>query len=139
MEKTYFDHALEIVKTKAAGMTADEIVAETKALATKLEAAANGETVPVEGAVKLVPNFNAGTAIGVKSVISGLDGKPYKIIGEAHCKKFGTTLDAYLAACGYPKGTKLVCKELQKFRREKMAGMELWKRRKSAQAPAEAY
>lgn len=148
MQNVYLTEALALVKAQSATrpMTAEEITASVKALATELEALDNPQATeaPAEpelpGGVKLVEGFKPKGAIRQDCIISGLDGKAHKMLTAGHFKQFGVTKDAYLAACGYKKGTSLSCKALSEARRAKMASMELWKRRKpKTEAAAEAY
>ena len=142
MEKSYFEHALEIITSQAQTkpMTTEEIISMAKNLADELAAMDSPEPVGPVGP-SLIAGFDPKKAIGEDFILSGLDGQPYKILTAKHFEKFGTTKEAYLEACGYKKGTSLSCKSLADARRAKMKDMRLWERKKNAKpAPAaEAY
>lgn len=145
VQNPYLAHALEMVKAQAAArpMTEEEIISTVKSVAAtiaSLDGRAAESEAPAEAAgLKLIDGFKPKRSIGDDFVISGLDGKKYKLLTEKHFAANGTTKAEYLAACGLPSSVKLVCKNLLTARSEKMKSMELWKRKKGAQpAPAEA-
>lgn len=141
MQNPYLAHALEIVKAQAAArhMTEEEIITAVKNLTATMADLDNpaDEEAPAEPTgLKLIDGFKPKRSIGDDYVISGLDGKKYKLLTEKHFTRFGTTKEAYLEACGLPKGTKLVGKALLAARSAKMKDMRLWERKKNAQPAA---
>lgn len=138
MEKSYFEHALEIVKGQAQTkpMTAEEIISMAKNLAGELEAMDNPVPAAPVGP-SLIAGFDPKKAIGDDFIVSGLDGQPYKILTQRHFEKYGTNAKAYREMCGYAPKQSLACKALMKFRRDKMKDMKLWERKGGAK-PAEA-
>lgn len=139
MQNPYLSAALDIVKAQAASrpMTEEEINAAVKNLTatlTSLDNPAAAEETPAEPAgLKLIDGFNPKRSIQADFVLSGLDGKKYKLLTKKHFEANGTTKDDYLTACGLPKGTSLICKSLMTMRSEKMKDMKLWERKKTAQ------
>ena len=125
----FLKEALDIVKAQATvrTMTEDEILSMVKALQTGIRsigsASAGDEEEPV------APVTDPKKAIREKSIICLESGKSFKVLTKRHLAKFGLTPDEYRAKWGYAKKTPLVCKELQRQRRNKMKDMKLWEKR----------
>ena len=128
MEK-YVKEALEIVKAQASvcTMTEEEITTMLSKLAIGIKAISEGIAVPHanEESVAIEP----AKAIKEKSITCVECGKSFKLITKKHLASHGFTPEEYRERCGYPKGTPLVCKSLQRERRKKMRSMKLWERR----------
>ena len=108
-------------------MTEDEILSMVKGLQSgirKIGAAGGGDE---EEAV--APVSDPKKAIREKSIICLESGKSFKVLTKRHLIKFGLTPDEYREKWGYAKKTPLVCKELQRQRRNKMKDMKLWEKR----------
>ncbi|WP_300158124.1 MucR family transcriptional regulator [Solidesulfovibrio sp.] len=127
---SYLSLALEIVKAQAKvrNMSEEEITMMVGRLAGSIrdmdlnscggdgDASGNGARDPKK-------------AVKERSITCLESGKSYKILTKRHLAKFGLTPEEYRAKWGYPKGTPLVCKALQRERRKKMREMKLWERR----------
>jgi predicted transcriptional regulator len=125
----FLKEALDIVKAQATvrTMTEDEILSMVKGLQSgirKIGAAAEGEEE-----VASAPASDPKKAIREKSIICLESGKSFKVLTKRHLAKFGLTPDEYREKWGYAKKTPLVCKELQRQRRNKMKDMKLWEKR----------
>lgn len=125
----YYKEALEIVKAQASvrTMSAEEIVNMVKQLVEGIKGAVEGN-VPVfsEEGVAL----DTKKLIKERSVTCAECGKSFKIITKRHLALHGLTPEEYRAKYGYKENTPLVCKALQRERRNKMKDMRLWERRK---------
>lgn len=108
-------------------MTEDEILTMIRNLESGIRkivgAAAGEEEVPS------APASDPKKAIREKSIICLESGKSFKVLTKRHLIKFGLTPDEYREKWGYAKKTPLVCKELQRQRRNKMKDMKLWEKR----------
>ncbi len=71
-------------------------------------------------------------SIRSKSILCLECGKSFKILTKKHLAKHDLDPVEYRAIQGMPKGTPLLAKELSKARRERMKGIQLWKRKKGA-------
>ena len=127
MEK-YLKEALDIVKAQASvcTMTEEEITTMISKLAVGIKAISEGTALPTgdEDAVT-----DPSKAIKEKSITCVKCGKSFKLLTKKHLASHGMTPEEYREACGYKKGTPLVCKSLQRERRKKMRSMKLWERR----------
>ncbi len=124
--------ALEIVKAQASfrTMTEDEISSMVRNLAIAIQKMMSG-SVAEEAAPSA--QGNPGKFLKEKSISCLECGKSFKIITKKHLMSHGMTPDEYRDKWGYPKDLPLVCKALQRDRRNKMKDMKLWeKRRKNA-------
>ncbi|MDR0827856.1 MAG: MucR family transcriptional regulator [Desulfovibrio sp.] len=132
----YLKDALEIVKAQAGVriMTEDEITGLVKKLADNIRSISN---IPEADAVEKIEGVDPKKAIKERTIICVVCGKSFKLITKKHLLSHGLTPDEYREQCGYKKGTRLVCKGLQRERRKKMQEMQLWQRRgKKAEAGA---
>lgn len=122
--------ALDIVKAQASvrNMTEEEILSMVEKLAAGIEEIS---TEIEEGGIKNPP-VDPKKAIREKSIICLESGKSFKVITKRHLAKYDLTPDEYREKWGYPKGTPLVCKSLQRQRRKKMKEMKLWERRRKS-------
>jgi predicted transcriptional regulator len=68
-------------------------------------------------------------AIKEKTITCVVCGRPFKLLTKKHLATHGLTVEEYREHCGYKKGMPLVCKALQRERRQKMQDMKLWERR----------
>jgi len=130
----YLKEALEIVRAQAKVrvMTALEIVTMVQNLVQGLKAVMQGTYSTPTAESNAAKAVDAKKAIREKTIICLESGKSMKVITKRHLAKFGLTPDEYRAKWGYAKDTPLVCKELQRSRRNKMQDMRLWERRKKA-------
>lgn len=133
--EAYLKEALEIVRAQASvrTMTEEEISTMIKNLTLGIKGISEGSEVAEEAAAEeeLTP-IDPQKAIKEKSICCALCGKSFKILTKKHIATHGLSPEEYREKCGYKKGQPLVCKALQRERRNKMKEMELWKRRKSA-------
>ncbi|MDR0828244.1 MAG: MucR family transcriptional regulator [Desulfovibrio sp.] len=132
----YLKDALEIVKAQAGVrvMTEEEITAMVKKLAASIR---NISDLPEVDAVEASEGVDPKKAIKERSITCAVCGKSFKLLTKKHLLTHGLTPDEYREQCGYKKGTRLVCKALQRERRKKMQDMQLWQRRgKKAEAGA---
>ena len=131
----YMKEALEIVKAQAAHrtMAADEITSMVKTLSASLSSLASGCSVQPEVAA---PAIDGKKSIKEKSVPCLECGKVMKVITQKHLAVHGLTGDEYRAKYGMKKGTPLVAKSLARDRKNKMAEMKLWERRKKVETLA---
>lgn len=127
----YLKESLEIVRAQAKVrvMTAQDVVTMVQNLVTGLKAVVLGQSLPVaeEHAGK---TLDPKKAVREKSILCMESGRVMKVITKRHLAKYGLTPDEYRVKWGYPKGMPLVCKDLQRARRNKMQEMRLWERRK---------
>jgi predicted transcriptional regulator len=124
----FLKEALEIVKAQASvrTMTEEEITSMVRKLSTGIRCVAGGEVSPAAGE----PASDPKKAIREKSIVCLECGKTFKVITKKHLATHGLTPEEYKEKWGYPKGTPLVCKGLQRERRKKMKSMRLWEKRK---------
>ena len=71
-------------------------------------------------------------SIRPKSILCLECGQSFKILTKKHLAKHDLDPVEYRATHGMPKGTPLLAKELSKARRERMKGIQLWKRKRGA-------
>ncbi|MDO9084347.1 MAG: MucR family transcriptional regulator [Humidesulfovibrio sp.] len=125
----FLKEALDIVKAQATvrTMTEDEILSMVRNLESGIRKL-GGVAVGAEEEAS-VPPTDPKKAIREKRIICLESGKSFKVLTKRHLIKFGLTPDEYRAKWGYAKKTPLVCKELQRQRRNKMKEMKLWEKR----------
>lgn len=132
----HLKQAVEIVKAQAAVrvMTEEEISSMVSKLATSIHQLSTPQEVcttePVVEDIDtaaLVKN-----SIKEKSVTCLECGKTFKIITKRHLEQHGLTTQEYLDKYNYKKGTRLVCKSLQRERKKRMKEMQLWERRRNS-------
>ncbi|MDR2161207.1 MAG: MucR family transcriptional regulator [Desulfovibrio sp.] len=135
MSETFLQQALEIVKAQASvrSMTEEEIVQMVSGLSKALGVLVGDDAKEPE---TVAPPADK----GIKSTsITCLEcGKKFKIITKKHLASHGLSAAEYRAKWGLKRDTSLVCKKLQKVRRDKMKSMQLWTKRKQAAATAVA-
>jgi predicted transcriptional regulator len=129
----YLALALDIVKAQAKvrNMTEAEITAMVSKLSAGIRGLDSGDATLLSDAGPGMP-LDAKKAIKERSITCMESGKSFKIITKRHLAKYGLTPEEYREKWGYPKGTPLVCKALQRERRKKMRDMKLWERRAKA-------
>ena len=135
-EMNLFSQALDIVKAQAAlrPMTVEEITDMTQKLVKGLSAPA----VELDDAESGVSSYGTGkNSIRKNKVICLVCGQSFKILTKKHLASHGLTPVEYRAKFGIKKGTPLTCDTLKKARKDKMAEMKLWERRRGA-TPAPA-
>lgn len=125
----FLKEALDIVKAQATvrTMTEDEILSMVRSLCKGIRSI--GESTTDDEDVAAIPATDPKKAIREKSIICLESGKTFKVLTKRHLAKFGLTPDEYRAKWGYAKKLPLVCKELQRQRRNKMKDMKLWEKR----------
>lgn len=138
----YLQTAMEIVKAQAQTrpMTVSEILAMAHELAEGMKALSAGGAVEAAAAA---PESAAPAIDGRKSIKEGSItccecGKKMKLITQRHLDTHGLTKAEYCAKHGLKKGQSLIAKGISRARKEKMKSMELWKRRGTKAAGAEA-
>ncbi|MDR2800714.1 MAG: MucR family transcriptional regulator [Desulfovibrio sp.] len=124
----YLKDALEIVKAQAGVriMTEEEITTMVKKLADSIRSISD---VPEETSVEESMAIDPKKAIKERSITCVVCGKSFKLLTKKHLLTHGLTTEEYREQCGYKKGTRLVCRALQRERRKKMLDMQLWQRR----------
>lgn len=125
----FLKEALDIVKAQATvrTMTEEEILSMVRSLCKGIRSI--GESTTDEEDVSTIPATDPKKAIREKSIICLESGKTFKVLTKRHLAKFGLTPDEYREKWGYAKKLPLVCKELQRQRRNKMKDMKLWEKR----------
>jgi len=125
----FLKEALDIVKAQATvrTMTEDEILSMVRSLCKGIRSI--GESTTEEEGASAIPATDPKKAIREKSIICLESGKTFKVLTKRHLAKFGLTPDEYREKWGYAKKLPLVCKELQRQRRNKMKDMKLWEKR----------
>ena len=123
----YLKEALDIVRAQAGvrNMNEEEITSMLQRLSSGIKNIMGGE----EAVLEQEPATDPKKAIREKTIICLESGKAFKVLTKRHLAKFGLTPDEYREKWGYPKKTPLVCKSLQRERRNKMKEMKLWERR----------
>ena len=121
--------ALDLTKAQASAraMTEDEVVDYAKNIAQKLKVLEQMD-VPSTGA--LLNRQAAEESIGEMEVTCLICGKKAKMLTKRHLAIHGITPEEYLEKIGLPRSTSLICKSLQRERRDKMQTMRLWERKK---------
>ena len=130
---SYLSLALEIVKAQAKvrNMTEEEITSMVATLAANIKNLdAGGEGG--DGSEEESGGRDPKKAIKERTITCLESGKSFKILTKRHLAKYGMTPEEYREKWGYPKGTPLVCKSLQRERRKKMRDMRLWERNTTA-------
>jgi predicted transcriptional regulator len=124
--KDELNQAIEIVKAQAGIrlMNAEEIISMIDSLSKTISGDVGEETVIQEPAV------DPKRAIREKSIVCLECGKSFKILTKKHLDTHDLTAAEYKEKWGYKKGQPLACKSLSRQRKNKMAEMELWKRKK---------
>ena len=127
----YLNNAIELARAQASVrvMTEDEIITMVERLASKLKGLSEGESVADDAPVADAPAMDAKKSIKEKSVTCLVCGKTMKVLTKKHLALHGLDAVSYREKFGLKKGTPLVCKELQRTRKQKMAEMKLWERR----------
>lgn len=127
----YLLEALEIVKAQAGvrTMTEEEILSMVRQVSVGIRMAygpAGQVDEPLSPDVIKNP-------IKEKSILCQECGKSFKIITRKHLAAHNLTPNEYRERWGLKKDTALVCKSLQRARRQKMKDMKLWEKRKKNQ------
>lgn len=119
--------AVEIVKAQASvrPMTSEEM---SSMIATLTKSITN-LSVP-DAATSDAPIMDPAKAIRERSVICLECGKSFKVLTKRHLELHGLTPQEYRDKHGIKKGVALVCKSLQRDRKNRMKEMALWERRK---------
>ncbi len=125
----YLKEALEIVKAQAKVRTMgeEEILSMVQQLAEGIRGVCAGGRVEEEVVSAPVRN-----SIKEQTVVCLECGKTFKILTKKHLASHGLDADAYREKWGIKPHTPLVCKSLQRERRNKMKDMKLWERRRRA-------
>lgn len=129
--------ALEIVKAQASvrPMSEEEIVSMVTKLTKSLSSLnLDAEAHSCDSEKTEIP-VNKG--IRANSVICLECGKSFKLITTKHLASHGLTPAEYREKYGFKRKAALVCKNLQKVRKEKMKSMQLWTRRGAGTQPVE--
>lgn len=126
--------SLGIVRAQAGHrvMTADEIVSMIISLHASLMGMMSGSTSEEVAE----PVLNPKKSIKEKTVTCLECGKTFKVLTQKHLSFHGLTGNEYRAKYGMKKGTPLVAKSLARDRKNKMAEMKLWERRKKVETPS---
>jgi predicted transcriptional regulator len=119
--------ALEIVKAQASvrPMSEEEIVN----MVIKLTRSISSLGVDSHSEETEKSEIPANKGIRANSVLCLECGKTFKLITTRHLASHGLTPAEYREKYGFKRKEALVCKNLQKVRKEKMKSMQLWTRR----------
>lgn len=129
----FLKEALDIVKAQASVrvMAEDEIISMVRRLSSGIKTVSDGENIPEEQAPTEL-QMDPRKSIKEKSITCLECGRTFKILTRKHLRSHGLDANEYREKWGLKKDTPLVCKSLQRERRNKMKDMKLWeKRRKS--------
>jgi predicted transcriptional regulator len=123
---------LDIVKAQASvrPMSEDEIIGMVVKLKNAISGVEGEATLPKEE----IPEIPAHKGIKANSVTCLECGKTFKLLTKRHLATHDLTAAQYREKYGFKRTAALVCKNLQKARKEKMKSMQLWKWRGQAQA-----
>lgn len=121
--------AIELTKIQASTreMSEQEMWSMIKGISSGLQAIISR---PVEDELPEIVDWKR--SIRAKSILCLECGQSFKILTKKHLAKHDLDPVEYRATHGMPKGTPLLAKELSKARRERMKGIQLWKRKKDA-------
>lgn len=142
MYEQYIQQALEIVKAQAGvrSMSEEEIVAMIHNIAASLSQIAsnsgnahtvNNKSVLDKGAIMHVNQYtdSANEAVRENSIVCLECGKSFRILTKRHLALHNLTVEEYKEKYGYHRNIPLVCRALQRERKEIMTNMKLWERR----------
>ncbi|MDD6088420.1 MAG: MucR family transcriptional regulator [Desulfovibrionaceae bacterium] len=127
--------ALDIVKAQASvrEMTEEQIISMVKKLTESLRNMAisgdDGTSCCEEESSIAAAPCDPKKSVKEKSVVCLVCGSSFKVITKRHLAQHGLTSEEYREKFGLPKNMVLVCKSLQKQRKENMSNMRLWERR----------
>ena len=99
-----------------------------KRLASKLKGLSEGESVADDAPATDAPVIDPKKSIKEKSVTCLVCGKTMKVLTKKHLARHGLDAVSYCEKFGLKKGTSLVCKELQRLHKKRMAEMKIWER-----------
>lgn len=127
--ESFIKEALDIVKAQAGVrvMTEEEIHSMVVKIAASIKSITEGEEVAVAEAEEV---GDARKSIKERTIRCLECGKEGKLLTKKHLATHGLTNAEYCEKWGLKKGTKLVCKALQRARRKKMTDMKLWEKRR---------
>lgn len=132
----YMKEALGLVRAQASvrPMNEEELIAMVSSLAKKLAALEAGAVEDEETVdeASSAPIIDPKKSIKERSITCLECGKVMKVITAKHLATHGLDAKSYCEKYGFKKGTPLSCKSLVKMRRQKMADMRLWEKRKAA-------
>lgn len=129
----FLKEALDIVKAQASVrvMSEDEIISMVRRLSSGIKNVSDGECCQDEQAPTEL-QMDPKKSVKEKSITCLECGRTFKILTRKHLRSHGLDANEYREKWGLKKDTPLVCKSLQRERRNKMKDMKLWeKRRKS--------
>lgn len=145
---TYMKGTLEIVKAQAQirVMTEDELTEMIAKVYTAIMNIADGlgahsseegacastaasPVASVDEEVEIVPAVTGRASIKERYILCLECGKKCKFITRKHLATHGLEPDAYRAKWGIKPTQALVCKSLQRERRQKMQSMKLWEKK----------
>lgn len=127
--------ALEIVKAQAGvrSMTEEEMIQMVERLATSI---ASLQTSPsaTEGGEPYIAHYSSSASSAVKenAIVCLECGRSFRILTKRHLALHNLTVDEYKEKYGYHRNIPLVCRSLQRERKEIMSSMKLWERRRNS-------
>lgn len=130
--------ALEIVKAQAGvrSMTDEEIVTMVERIAVSITSLQSATSSSVEGSEPYIAHYSSSASNAVKenAIVCLECGKSFRILTKRHLALHSLTVDEYKEKYGYHRNVPLVCRSLQRERKEIMSSMKLWERRRSSSA-----
>lgn len=129
----FLKEALDIVKAQASVrvMAEDEIISMVRRLSSGIKVVSEGDGIQEEQAPTEL-QMDPRKSVKEKSITCLECGRTFKILTRKHLRSHSLDANEYREKWGLKKDTPLVCKSLQRERRNKMKDMKLWeKRRKS--------
>lgn len=122
-----FKEAVELTKIQATvrSMSGEEMEKMLNGLAVGLRGIVEGKKEVSE-----LVEVDWRKSIKARSITCLECGQSFKVLTKKHLAKHDLEPFEYRAIHGMPKGTPLIAKELSKARRERMKGIQLWKRKK---------
>ncbi|MGL4722442.1 MAG: MucR family transcriptional regulator [Desulfovibrionaceae bacterium] len=138
MDDQILKEALGIVKAQASvrSMTDEEIIIMLEKLSHSLEGIMGYKSSDKNSSYSKYPVANpqfsdsATNAVKENSIICLACGKSFRILTKRHLALHKLTVEEYKEKYGYQRATPLVCKALQRDRKEIMSNMKLWERKR---------
>lgn len=128
--------ALEIVKAQAGvrSMTDEEIIQMVERIATSITSLQSASTSSTENGEPYIAHYSSSASNAVKenAIVCLECGRSFRILTKRHLALHNLTVDEYKEKYGYHRNIPLVCRSLQRERKEIMSSMKLWERRRNS-------
>lgn len=133
--------ALEIVKAQAGvrSMTEEEIIQMVERITNSITTLQSASASSSEGTEPYISHYSSSASSAVKenAIVCLECGKSFRILTKRHLALHNVTVDGYKEKYGYHRNIPLVCRSLQRERKEIMSSMKLWERRKCSSSEAD--